>query len=155
MVAVDTRDRAILDLLQVDAGLSIDAIASRVALSSSQTWRRIRRLEEAGVIARRVALLDRRAAGLPTTVFVTIRAPRHSLAWDDAFRSAVEAMPEIVEVYRLTGEADYLLRLVVPSVASYDAIYKQLIAQFEFADVNAAVAMEEMKFTTAVPTAYL
>lgn len=152
---MDKIDCRILDLLQQDATLPIATIADEVGLSGAPCWRRIKRLEEDGVIRARVALVDRRKANVPMTVFVSVRTTRHSLAWAEEFRRTVLDVPEIVEVWRLTGDTDYLLRIVVPDVDAYDAVYKRLINRLEFADVSAAIAMEEMKYTTAVPTTYL
>lgn len=152
---MDQTDRKILDLLQADATLSIATIAERVSLSGAPCWRRIKRLEDDGVISKRVALVDRRKANVPMTVFASIRTTRHTLEWVEEFRRMVLDIPEIVEVWRLTGEVDYLLRIVVPDVDAYDAVYKRLINRLEFADVSAAIAMEEMKYTTAVPTTYI
>jgi Lrp/AsnC family transcriptional regulator len=151
----DSIDRRILKILQVDADVPVAEIAEQVGLSTSPCWRRIKRMEEAGLIARRVVLLDRKQANLPMTVFVSVRAPRHSSDWSDAFRQAISAFPEIVEAYRLAGETDYLLRVVVPSVEIYDEVYKRLISKLEFRDLSSSISMEELKFTTAVPLDYL
>jgi Lrp/AsnC family transcriptional regulator len=152
---MDQIDRKILDVLQEDATLPIAAVAEKVGLSGAPCWRRIKRLEDEGVIRKRVALVDRRKANVPMTVFVSIRTTRHTLDWVKEFRRMVLDIPEIMEVWRLTGETDYLLRVVVPDVDAYDAVYKRLINRLEFADVSAAIAMEEMKYTTAVPTHYI
>lgn len=151
----DEKDRRILELLQEDADRPIAEIAQAVSLSTSPCWRRIQRMQEDGLIARRVVLLDREKAGLPMTVFVAIRAQRHALDWLAAFRAALQDIPEIVEAYRLTGEIDYLLRLVVPSIQAYDRVYKELIGRLELADVSSSISMEELKFTTAIPTRYV
>lgn len=152
---MDQIDCKILDLLQDDATLAIASIAEKVGLSGAPCWRRIKRLEDAGVIRKRVALVDRRKANVPMTVFVSIRTTRHTVEWVKEFRRMVLDIPEIMEVWRLTGETDYLLRVVVPDVDAYDAVYNRLINRLEFADVSAAIAMEEMKYTTAVPTNYI
>jgi Lrp/AsnC family transcriptional regulator len=152
---LDQIDRKIIDILQQDATVPIATIADRVGLSPGPCWRRIKKLEKDGVLARRVALVDRHKANLPMTVFVTVKAPRHAAEWLAAFRKLIAGVPEIVEAWRLTGEADYLLRIVVPDVATYDMVYQRLIARLEFSDVNSSIAMEEMKFTTALPTNYL
>ncbi|WP_374299042.1 Lrp/AsnC family transcriptional regulator [Ferrovibrio sp.] len=151
---LDPRDRKILDVLQEDAAIPIADLAERTALSVSACWRRIRRLEEDGLIAKRVALLDRRKAKVPTTVFVSVRTSRHSMEWLEKFRQAIADIPEIVEAYRLTGEIDYLLRITVPDVETYDAVYKQLISRLDFTDISSFISMEELKFTTAIPTKY-
>ena len=152
---LDAIDRKILDILQVDCTVPVAAIAERVGLSTAPCWRRIKRLEDDGVIQRRVALVDRRKANVPMTVFVSVRTTRHAGQWLEDFRKVITTIPEIVEAWRLTGEVDYLLRIVVPDVDTYDVVYKRLINRLEFADISAAIAMEEMKFTTAIPTDYL
>lgn len=152
---MDAVDRKILDILQADATVAVATIAEMVGLSTAPCWRRIRRLEEDGVIVRRVALLNRRKTNVPMTVFVSVKAPRHAVEWLQAFRRAIADIPEIVEAWRLTGEADYLLRIVVPDVETYDAVYQRLIGKLEFSDISSAIAMEEMKYTTAIPTNYI
>lgn len=107
------------------------------------------------MIRRRVALVDRRKVNVPTTVFVAVKAPRHAADWSDAFRRVVAGFPEIVEAWRLTGEIDYLLRIVVPDIEAYDAVYQRLIAKLDFSNLSSSIAMEEMKYTTAVPTIYV
>ena len=151
---MDAIDFKILDILQQDATQPIAAIAERVALSPTPCWRRIRKMEEEGIIHRRVAIVDRRKVNVPMSIFVRVKAPRHAIEWLEAFRRLVSGTPEIVEAWRLTGETDYLLRLVVPDVDTYDAVYKRLISSLEFSDLSSSVAMEEMKYTTAVPTSY-
>lgn len=151
---LDIRDTRILEALQDDATLPVAELADRVGLSTSACWRRIKALEEDGLIARRVALIDRRKANVAMTVFVGVRTSRHSMAWLDAFRKMIQDIPEIVEAYRLTGDMDYLLRLVVPSVEVYDAVYKKMISQIDFTDVTSFISMEELKYTTAIPLRY-
>lgn len=152
---MDAIDRKILDLLQSDASIAVAAIAEKIGMSTAPCWRRIRRLEEDGVIARRVALLNRDKVNVPMTVFVTVKAPRHAVEWLDAFRRLINDVPEIVEAWRLTGDADYQLRIVVPDIKTYDEVYQRLIKRLEFSDISSAIAMEEMKYTTAVPTQYM
>jgi Lrp/AsnC family transcriptional regulator, cysteine-sensing transcriptional activator len=152
---MDAIDRKILDILQADATVAVASIAEQVGLSTAPCWRRIKKLEDEGVIKRRVALIDRRKANVPMTLFVSVRTTRHAVQWLEDFRRVIADIPEIVEAWRLTGEVDYLLRIVVPDVDAYDAVYKRLISRVEFADVSSAIAMEEMKFTTAIPTDYL
>lgn len=151
----DEFDRRILRILQTDGERPVAEIADEVGLSTSPCWRRIKRMEESGLIARRVALVDRRKANVPMTIFVSVRAPSHSIEWSEAFRQTIAAFPEIMEAYRLAGETDYLLRVVVPSVEIYDQVYKRLISKLEFRDISSSISMEEMKFTTAVPLDYL
>jgi len=152
---MDAIDRKILDILQVDATVPVATIAEKVGLSAAPCWRRIKRMDDDGVIKRRVALVDRRKAKVPMTLFVSVRTTRHAVQWVEDFRRVISDISEIVEAWRLTGEVDYLLRIVVPDVDAYDAVYKRLINRLEFADVSSAIAMEEMKYTTAIPTDYL
>lgn len=150
-VELDEADIRILRVMQEDATLSVAAIAEQVHLSHNACWRRIKRLEEAGVIGRRVTLLDPAALGLDMTVFVTIRASEHSEEWLNNFASVVRSIPEVVEFYRMTGDVDYLLKLRVQNITAYDAVYKQLIRTVRLTDVSATFAMEELKHTTALP----
>ncbi|WP_174802270.1 Lrp/AsnC family transcriptional regulator [Martelella limonii] len=151
----DQRDRKIVEFLQQDADMPVTDLADAVGLSASACWRRIKNLEETGLIARKVAIVDRRKANVGMTVFVAVRTSRHSMDWLESFRRAISDIPEIVEAYRLTGEMDYLLRLVVPDVEVYDAVYKRLIARLDFTDISSFIGMEELKYTTAVPMNYL
>lgn len=151
MQTIDDTDRRILAILQQDAGLSLDDIGARVALSRNAVWRRIRAMEEAGVIRARVALLDPAALGLGLTVFITLRTSDHSPDWLDRFAWAVRDMPEILGVYRMTGDLDYLIRARVADVAAYDALYQRLIRRVPLSDVSASFVMEEIKETTALP----
>lgn len=151
---LDIRDRRILETLQADATVPVADLADMVGLSVSACWRRIKALEEAGLIAARVALVDRRKANVGMTVFVGVRTSRHSIEWLEAFRKVMAEIPEIVEAYRLTGDMDYLLRIVVPGVEVYDAVYKQMISRLDFTDVTSFISMEELKYTTAIPLRY-
>ncbi len=151
---LEIRDRRLLELLQADGTTPVNELAEIVGLSPSACWRRIKSLEDAGLIVRRVALVDRKKANVAMTIFVGVKTSRHSIGWVDEFRDAISDIPEIVEAYRLTGDMDYLLRLVVPSVEVYDIVYKQLITRLDFTDVTSFISMEEMKFTTAVPMKY-
>jgi Lrp/AsnC family transcriptional regulator len=152
---MDAIDRKILDILQADATVPVAAIAEKVGLSAAPCWRRIKRMEDDGVIRRRVALVDRRKANVPMTLFVSVRTTRHVAQWLEDFRRVIADIAEIVEAWRLTGEVDYLLRIVVPDIDTYDVVYKRLINRLEFADISSAIAMEELKYTTAIPTDYL
>ncbi len=151
---MDEMDLKILALLQEDGGLSNTEIADRIGLSATPCWRRIRQLEEAGTIRRRVALLDREALNVGVTVFVNVRTNQHTPDWLTRFAAAVEKIPEVVEFYRMAGDVDYLLRIVVPDIAAYDGVYKRLIASIDLYDVSSSFAMEEIKYTTALPLAY-
>lgn len=152
---MDATDRKILDILQADAAIPVATIADKIGMSTAPCWQRIRKLEDDGVITRRVALLNRRKLNVPMTVFVTVKAPRHAVEWLQAFRKVIADIPEIVEAWRLTGEADYQLRIVVPDIETYDVVYQRMISRLEFSDINSAIAMEEMKYTTAIPTNYI
>ncbi len=144
-------DRRLLALVQEDAALSIGELGERVHLSVNACWRRLKRLEQDGYIRRRVALLDAHRLGVGTTVFVAVRAAEHSEAWFEALRKAVIAMPEVVEFYRMSGEVDYLLKVQVADIPAYDRFYQRLIRAVNIRDVSSTFAMEELKYTTAVP----
>jgi Lrp/AsnC family transcriptional regulator len=148
---MDSFDRKILDLLQRDAGLSVADIAARAGLSPTPCWRRIRNLEKAGVIKHRVALLDRDKLGLGVTVYVAVRTREHSAKWLETLAAAVKALPEVLELHRMSGDIDYLLKVVVADIAAYDAFYKRLIDRVPLSDVSSSFAMEEIKSTTALP----
>jgi Lrp/AsnC family transcriptional regulator len=147
----DAIDARLLSELQRDATLSMDALSERVALSRNACWRRIRALEEAGVIRGRVALLDPAAVGCGLSVIVMIRTNRHDADWMAQFDRAVRALPEIVGAHRMTGDLDYILRVRVADVPAYDAFYKRLIARVPLSDVSASFVMEDIKDTTALP----
>jgi Lrp/AsnC family transcriptional regulator len=149
--ALDSIDFSILALLQEDAARSIQDIADTVNLSQNACWRRIRQMEETGVIKKRVALLDATKLGAGLTVFVQVRAAEHSEEWLAHFAAAVKTIPEIVEFYRMTGEIDYLIKMRVADMAGYDRAYKTLIATARLGDVSASFAMEEIKASTAIP----
>src|SRR5262245_1027074 len=151
MADLDSIDIKILDLLQTDASLPIAEISDRVHLSQNACWRRIKQLEEKGVIRKRVALLDAEKLGASMTVCVAVRAGEHTEKWLETFAAAVRKMPEVVEFYRIAGDIDYLLKLQVADMAAYDRAYKALIRSARLVDVSASFAMEELKRTTAVP----
>ena len=149
---LDSIDWAILGVLQADASIPVHEVGDRVGLSSNACWRRIKRLEDAGVITGRVALVDPVKLGLATTVFVAIRTNRHDPEWIAAFSRGVAAVDEIVECHRMAGDVDYLLKLAVRDIAHYDRIYRKLIAAVpDLADVSSTFSMERMKATTALP----
>ena len=147
-------DLQILALLQADATLSVQEIANRVHLSPTPCWRRIQKLEREGYVRKRVALLDAARLNVGVTVFVGIKTNQHNQAWFDRFNAAVAAIPEVLEFYRMSGEVDYLLRIVVPDIAGYDAVYRKLIRDVDLFDVTSSFAMEQIKFTTALPLDY-
>lgn len=148
---IDDTDRAILKILQKDATQSLESIAESVGVSLNTCWRRVQRLEQVGIIAGRVALLDAEKLGKSLTIFVSVRTNDHSKDWADRFAKAVASKPEIVEFYRLAGDTDYLLKILAASVADYDRIYQSIISKVNLSDVTASFAMEKMKLTTEVP----
>ena len=148
---MDRIDRKILELVQRDASLSTAELAERVGLSTTPCWRRIQNLEKSGVLRRRVALLDREQLNLGVDVFVTLRINRHDEEWLEKFNRAVDEFDEVVEFYRMSGDVDYLMRVVVADIKAYDAFYKRLIRHTGIADVSSSFAMERIKYTTALP----
>ena len=151
MLNIDEADRRILNELQRDAGQSLDALGEAVGLSRNACWRRIKTLEEAGVITARVALLDAAKLGLGLTVFIAVRTDAHAPDWLAKFSAATRAMPEILGVYRMTGDLDYLIRARVADMADYDRLYQRLIKKVPLRDVSASFVMEEIKETTHLP----
>lgn len=151
MSIMDPTDRRILHRLQADADISLDNLAEEVSLSRNATWRRIKQLEKAGIIQRRVALLDPSALDLKLTVFMLVRTDQHSKAWSEAFARATRGMDEILGVYRMTGDLDYLIRAQVRDVEAYDRLYQRLTAAVDISDVSASFVMERIKETTALP----
>jgi Lrp/AsnC family transcriptional regulator len=152
---LDRTDQRILDLLQKDATLSLAELAERVNLSPSPCWRRVQKLERDGVIRQRVALLDPDRVNVGVTVFVRLKTDRHDTQWLDDFAARVPSIPEVVEIYRMSGDIDYLLKVVVPDIAAFDGVYKRLIGMAPFADVSSNFAMERIKYTTALPLDYV
>ena len=148
---MDQIDRLILMQLQHNAAQPVADIARKVGLSVTPCWRRIQRMEENGIIRKRVALLDSKAIGVAMSVFVAVRTDQHNADWLKNFAGMVADMPEVVEFYRMSGEVDYLLRVVVPNMAAYDSFYRKLIAHVQLTDVSSSFAMEEIKYTTALP----
>lgn len=148
---MDKLDRRILSLLQQDATLSVADIAERVGLSTSPCWRRIQLLEQAGVIRRRVALLDPEKLALSMTVFVQIKAGKHDGDWLQRFARHAGDMDEVVEFYRMSGEFDYLLKVVVKDMKAFDVFYKKLVSGIDLSDVTSSFAMEQIKYSTALP----
>ncbi|MFY9629399.1 MAG: Lrp/AsnC family transcriptional regulator [Methylocystis sp.] len=148
---MDALDQKILSILQENASLPIAEIAARVGLSQTPCWKRIQKLEAAGVITRRVALLSPEKLGLGLCVYVSIAAGEHSEAWLDRFTQQVAKMPEVVEFHRMAGDIDYMLRVVVANMAAYDEFYKRLISITPLRNVVSRFAMERIKATTALP----
>ncbi len=149
-IELDSQDRQLLELMQQDASLSVADLADKVAISKSACWRRIQKFEESGVIRQRVTLLNPAKLGLGLTVFVTIRTNQHNAAWAEKFNSVVQSVEGVLEVYRLGGQIDYLLKAVVPDMPGYDRLYQKLIDADLF-DVTASFVMEEIKATTVLP----
>ncbi|MFZ0097946.1 MAG: Lrp/AsnC family transcriptional regulator [Gemmobacter sp.] len=151
MEALDLIDRKIVAELMRDATLPVAQIGEKVGLSQTPCWKRIQRLQENGVLTSRVALADPAKLGFGLTIFVGIEAPDHSAEWREGFVRAVNAIPEIMEVYRMAGEMDYLLRIAVADMAAFDTLYKRLTDAVPIKNVTSHFAMERMKFTTAYP----
>jgi Lrp/AsnC family transcriptional regulator len=152
---MDRLDKKILRLLQEDSTLAVADVAKKVGLSTTPCWRRIQKLEEEGVIQRRVAVLNPEKVNTRVNVFISIRTSSHSHEWLRRFSEVVQEFPEVVEFYRMSGDVDYLIRVVVPDIAAYDAFYKKLISKIEIRDVSSAFAMEQIKYTTQLPLDYM
>lgn len=152
---MDRIDKRILTLLQQDATTPVAEIGKKVGLSTTPCWRRIQKLEEDGVIKKRVAVLDPRSVNAKVTVFVSVRTNAHNSEWLKRFSEVTSDFPEVVELYRMSGDVDYLLRVVVPDIAAYDAFYQRLISKIDITDVSSSFAMEQMKYTTELPLEYL
>ena len=151
MEKIDTIDRQILSVLQREADIPLEELGTRVGLSRNACWRRVRALDSRGIITGRVALLDPAKLGLGLMVFIQVHAARHDAAWLETFARAVRDLPEIMGVYRMTGDLDYLIRARVTDVADYDRLYQRLISKVELSDVSASFVMEELKDTAALP----
>ena len=151
---LDDLDRKILATLQVDSSLSMQEVADRVGLSSTPCWRRIQKLESAGYIKRRVALLDAEKLNLGVSVFIAVKTNQHNAEWAQRFRKIVTSFPEVVDFFRLSGDVDYLIRAVVPDIRAYDELYQRLIAKIDIYDVSSMFAMEQIKSTTELPLLY-
>lgn len=151
---MDEIDKRILASLQRDATLPVAEVAERAGLSTTPCWRRIQNLERSGVIRGRVALLDPEKMNVGVTVFVRVKTSQHNIDWLARFAKGVSEIEEVVEFYRLSGDIDYLLRIVVPDIAAYDQVYKRLIAVAELADVSSNFTMETLKYTTVLPVRY-
>ena len=152
---VDRLDRKIMQILQEDTTIPVAEIGRRVGLSTTPCWRRIQKLEEEGVISGRVALLDPKKINISVTAFVSITTNQHNDEWLRRFAEVIRDFPEVVEFYRMAGQVDYLLRVVVPDIEAFDGLYKRLIAKIDIADVSTAFAMEQIKYTTQLPLSYI
>lgn len=152
---IDFYDRKILSLMQSDASLTVVEIAERIGLSSTPCWRRIQKLEREGYFKRRVMLLNEEKLNVGVSVFIAIRTNQHTRDWSEKFYKAVVDMPEVLDLFRLAGDIDYLIRAVVPDIRSYDAFYQRLIARIDLHDVSSMFAMETLKSTTELPLGYI
>ncbi|MCK4869446.1 MAG: Lrp/AsnC family transcriptional regulator [Alphaproteobacteria bacterium] len=150
MSQLDELDRKILRLLQEDCDISLDALAKEVGSSKTPVWNRINKMRKSGVIRRQVAIVDPEAVGLGETFFVSVRTSRHDTEWLEAFTEAVLALPEILEVHRLTGDIDYLLKVQVSDAADFDRVYRALIDRISIFNVTSSLSMETIKSTTAL-----
>jgi len=150
-IGMDEIDRALLEILQKDTTLSTAEMAARVGLSPTPCWKRIQKLEASGVITGRVAIVDPERVGVGLSVFVAIEAGEHTPTWLERFSAGIAGLPEVIEVYRMAGEVDYMLRVAVADMAEYDTFYKRLIAIAPMKNVTSRFAMERMKHTTAHP----
>jgi Lrp/AsnC family transcriptional regulator len=148
---LDKTDRKILELLQSNATLNVATLAEQVGLSTTPCWKRVKRLEEEGYIVKRVALIDRAKVGLKVTIFVSVKTNEHDAAWLENFARVAASFPEIVELYRMSGDVDYLMKVVVADVEGYDRFYKRLIKAVKLTDVSSAFAMEQIKYSTELP----
>ena len=151
MYDLDKFDYAILAALQTDGTLSIAALSEKVGLSSTPCWKRVRRLEDGGYIESRVAIVNRQKVGLPVTVFVSVTTTEHDEKWLNRFAAAVIALPEVLEFHRMSGNVDYLLKVVTSDIGGYDRFYKKLIKSAHMSGVSSAFSMEQIKCTTALP----
>lgn len=152
---MDAIDKKILQILQNDSTIAIAEIADRVGISSTPCWRRIQNFEKEGVITKRVAIVDRAAINLPITVFVMIKTANHSAQWLEDFSRHIDTIEEVAEFYRMSGTVDYLMKIIVPDINAYDAVYKRIIQIDGLQDISSSFAMEEIKFSTALPLQYV
>ncbi|HYD78921.1 MAG TPA: Lrp/AsnC family transcriptional regulator [Paucimonas sp.] len=152
---MDKKDLEILSLLQRNGELPLTELAQAVNLSATPCWRRVQKLREEGVIKRQVVLCDPAKLNLGVTVFVSVKTSQHNEAWMQRFIQATGDIPEIVEIYRMSGDIDYLLKVCVPDIAGYDRVYKKLVKAIELQDVSSSFAMEVLKSTTALPLDYV
>jgi Lrp/AsnC family transcriptional regulator len=148
---MDAIDRKLLALLQDDADRPLSELADAVSLTATPCWKRVQRLQRDGVIRKKVVLCEPAKLNLGLTAFVAVRTLQHNEQWLRKFAAAVQAIPEIVEAYRMSGDIDYMLRIVVPDIAGYDAVYRKLIRSVELSDVSSSFAMERLKYSTALP----
>ena len=148
---MDETDRKILRILQIDSSLPVSDVALQVGLSASPCWKRINRLQNEGIIKRKIAVLDAETLGLGLTAYVSIRTGEHSSAWLKDFSDTVTKMPEVMEFHRMAGDVDYMLKVMVPDISAFDAFYKRLISTSSIHEVTSRFSMETIKDTTALP----
>lgn len=153
-MSLDDIDRRLLTELQVDASTSLEKLGERIGLSRNACWNRVKRLEDAGILKGRVALVDPDSINLGLCVFIAVRTNEHDPDWLETFAQAMKSFPEVLGVYRTSGDLDYLIRARIPDMAAYDALYQRLIRKVRLADVSASFVMEEIKETTALPLDY-
>ena len=152
---MDRTDKMILTLLQEDSTMPVADITKRVDLSPTPCWRRIQKMEEDRIIQRRVAVLNPEKVNVGVTVFVSITTDKHNHEWLKRFSEVIVKFPEVVSFYRMSGQVDYLLKVVVPDIAAYDTFYKKLVSEIDIEDVSSAFAMERIKETTQLPLGYI
>lgn len=148
---LDDFDKSILRALQRDATISMDDLSEQVNLSRNACWRRVKQMEQSGIIVRRVALLDAAKLGLPLTAFVLIRTDQHDSKWNETFRKAIAQMPEVQGAHRMTGDLDYVLRVRLADIADYDRFYQRLVAKVSISDISASFVMDDLQDTTELP----
>ena len=148
---LDHIDRQILRELQKDSSRSTAEIADRVGLSMNACWRRIKQLQRQGIVRKQVTLLDPNALGLGLTAFVQVRTSQHSEEWFDQFAGSIRQIEEVVEFHRVSGDYDYLLKVIVSDIADYDRVYKRIIKAAPLQDVTSYFSMEKIKETTEIP----
>ena len=151
---MDKIDRKLLTLLQEDADRPLNDLAEAVNLTATPCWKRIQKLQQSGVIRKKVVLCDPAKLNVGVTVFVAVKTLNHNDQWLRKFAAAVQSIPEIVEAYRMSGDIDYMLRVVVPDITGYDAVYRKLIRAVELSDVSSSFAMERLKYSTALPVEF-
>lgn len=149
-MAIDRIDKIIINVLQEDATISVEAIAEKVFISKTACWRRIQKLEKDGVIRKRVVIMDAAKLNVPLTVFINIRTNQHKDSWVTNFKESIEHIPEVTEIYRISGNYDYLLKAYVTDMPGYDILYKKLI-KANLLDITASFVMEELKHSTVLP----
>lgn len=148
---MDNFDKHILSLLQKDSSLSLADISEKVGLSQTPCWRRIQHLEKSGVIRKKVALLDSEKLNVGLTVFVNLKTNQHNPDWLKSVQEFTKQAAEVTEFYRMSGDTDYLMKVLVPDMKAYDEFYQRLIAQAGFSDISSSFAMEQIKYSTEIP----